>query len=57
MKQILKEKTEKRSAGQPKKYNELTFVYGGVRLPISWKGTDKIKEYKRRMNEVIKELI
>lgn len=48
---------KRETRGQPKKYNELTFVYGGVRLPMSWKGTDKMKEYKRRMNEIIQEMV
>lgn len=49
--------SEKRAVGRPKRYGQNnTFVYGGVRLPISWKNTPIMDQYKNRMNQVIKEL-
>ena len=48
---------KKSNAGRKPLYGEPTFVYGGVRIPLSWKGTNIMMEYRIGMQCLIAELI
>ena len=57
MQQKEENKVKKANCGRKSKFeNELSFAYCGVRVPLSWKGTSKMEELRKEVNELVKNM-